>query len=229
MNMKIFGLLCGIGVVGIAAMPILSVAEDAEEIVEVEDEEYFDEDWEDEGIEKETPAEETPAVVETARLVSSRLTCTEINEKVSELREDVKMYPEKATELETMLARQRTQCAPRAARRPVRNYDNINPVRVIDAVPVEEVVEEEQVVEPVKVAEVVKPEPEKTPEEIAAEKAAAEALVAENLAKGLCGDGAKPNKFGCCAGYKFKEVSQMKFQCCPTEGDGDCVEPIKKK
>lgn len=169
----------------------------------------------DEGATTEVPA---------PRAVVERMTCADINQRVEELREDVKAYPELAADLEYMLSRQRTACAARARRRPVHNYENVNPVKYFE--PVEEV-PEEQAPEDAPVAESVPaPEqvPEKTPEELAADLAQIE----ENRAKGLCDDGAKPNRYGCCPGEKFKEVSQMKFACCPREGDGECIEPRKK-
>ncbi len=60
--------------------------------------------------------------------------------------------------------------------------------------------------------------PEKTTEEIAAE-------IAANIAKGLCGDGTKPNKFGCCTGEKFTDLGNLVFACCPADG-GDCYPPM---
>ena len=163
---------------------------------------------------------EEPEVVDVPapRAVADRLSCDEINMRVSELREDVKAYPELKADLEYMLSRQRNQCAPRAARRPVHNYRNVNPVAEI------EIPEVSVSTEP--------PVPEKTPEEIAAEEAAAEAArqaqIAENRTKGLCDDGEKPNQYGCCAGEVFKQVEHLNFACCPKEGDGDCVASRKK-
>lgn len=60
------------------------------------------------------------------------------------------------------------------------------------------------------------------PEMTAEEKA--EIMVA-NLEKGLCADGTKPNKFGCCGDEKFKDLGNLIFACCPAEGD--CYPPIK--
>lgn len=220
MNIKILGLL---GILSVATVSYVSFADDTEVLV---DDEEFEE--AEEELENEEEVEEVEVVTET-RTVASRLSCDDVKQRVAELREDVKSHPELKTELETMLARQRTQCAPRANRRPVHNYENVNPVMVIDAVPVEEVVAEE-VTEKVE----TKPtEPVKTPEEIAAEEAAKkaeqESIIAENLANGLCGDGTKPNRYGCCEGEKFKETSHLQFACCPKESDGECHEPIKKK
>lgn len=229
MNIKILGLL---GILSVATVSYVSFADDTEVLVDDEEFEEAEEELEAEEKledEEEVEVEEVEVVTET-RTVASRLSCDDVKQRVAELREDVKSHPELKTELETMLARQRTQCAPRANRRPVHNYENVNPVMVIDAVPVEEVVEEEVVVEQVE----EKPkEPVKTPEEIAAEEAAKKAeqerIIAENLANGLCGDGTKPNRYGCCEGEKFKETSHLQFACCPKEGDGECHEPINKK
>ena len=224
MNIKILGIL---GILTITAVSYVSYADDDTEILEIDEDEDFDEDdfddWDDDEEEIEEVSTET-------RTVASRLTCDDIKQRVSELREDVKSHPELKSELEAMLTRQRTNCAPRANRRPVHNYENVNPVVAVDAV---EVIEEEpeEVEEPVvkEKKKKVEKEPVKTPEEIAAEAAEQARKVAENLSNGLCGDGAKPNRYGCCEGEKFKEISQMKFACCPKEGDGECHEPIKKK
>ena len=169
----------------------------------------------DEGATTEVPA---------PRAVVERMTCADINQRVEELREDVKAYPELAADLEYMISRQRTACAARARRRPVHNYENVNPVKYFE--PVEEVPEEQTPEDAPAAESAPAPEqvPEKTPEELAADLAQIE----ENRAKGLCDDGTKPNRYGCCPGEKFKEVSQIKFACCPREGDGECIEPRKK-
>lgn len=204
MNIKIIGIICALICVPAIAEDVIdeTVPQDVVEVEVVDDAAVTD--------------------VPAPRAVVSRLSCDEINQRVEELREDIKAYPELAADLEYMIGRQRTQCAARARRRPVHNYENVNPVKQVEVV--EEVADEEVQVAPEPAPE---PEPvqEKTPEELAAEAAAIE----ENRAKGLCDDGVKPNRYGCCAGEKFKEVSQMKFACCPREGDGECVEPRKKK
>lgn len=50
---------------------------------------------------------------------------------------------------------------------------------------------------------------------------------AANVAAGLCTDGSKPNKFGCCAGETFKDLGNLVFACCPEDGESDCYPPIK--
>ncbi len=61
--------------------------------------------------------------------------------------------------------------------------------------------------------------PDKSEEEIAAE-------IEKNIAAGLCADGSKPNKFGCCAGETFKDLGNTVFACCRDGGD-ECFPPIK--
>ena len=153
-------------------------------------------------------------IEEQPRAISARMTCTEINNRIAELREEIETDPDLESELNTMLARQRTQCTTKSKHRPVRNTVKLETKSEI----VSELVEEEAPTA----------EPELSPEEIAAIEAEAEQQAAENLAKGLCPDGAKPNRFGCCAGERFKEVGPMQYACCPKEGDGDCFEPLKK-
>ena len=156
------------------------------------------------------------------RAVVARMTCDEINKRIAELRDDVKSYPELKSDLDSMLGRYRTQCASTVSRRPVHNYENVNPVQVLETPePEPEIIIEEVVPEP------VVSEPEKTAEELAAAEEAKNARIVENLSKGLCGDGAKPNRYGCCAGEVFKEVEPMVFGCCPKDGGDRCLEPIK--
>ncbi len=47
-----------------------------------------------------------------------------------------------------------------------------------------------------------------------------------NLDAGLCADGSKPNKFGCCGDEIFKDLGNTVFGCCPKDG-GDCFPPMK--
>lgn len=51
--------------------------------------------------------------------------------------------------------------------------------------------------------------------------------VAAYIKAGLCADGSKPNKFGCCKGEKFRDLGNLLFACCPEDG-GDCFPPIEK-
>lgn len=47
-----------------------------------------------------------------------------------------------------------------------------------------------------------------------------------NLDMGLCADGTKPNKFGCCTDEIFKDLGNEVYACCPKTG-GDCYPPLK--
>lgn len=49
--------------------------------------------------------------------------------------------------------------------------------------------------------------------------------IAANIEAGLCADGSKPNRFGCCEGETFKDMGNLVFACCPDDG-GDCYPPI---
>ena len=66
--------------------------------------------------------------------------------------------------------------------------------------------------------QVTPPTPQKSDEEIAAE-------IAANIEKGLCGDGTKPNKFGCCTGEIFKDLGNATFACCKKDCD-ECFPPM---
>ncbi|MBO4626159.1 MAG: hypothetical protein J5679_02700 [Alphaproteobacteria bacterium] len=68
-------------------------------------------------------------------------------------------------------------------------------------------------------AAVVSSVPAKTDAEIEAEFNA-------NIAAGLCGDGTKPNRFGCCTGETFKDLGNSQYACCPKTGDL-CFPPLK--
>ena len=229
MNIKTIGFFAIFGVLVMA--PCAYAEDDFDDTLDVEYEEDYEifDDVEDlieeesfeavEIVNVEPQDEEVEATdVSVPRMVADRLSCDEINTRVTELRADVKSYPELKPDLEYMLARQRNQCAPRATRRPVHNYKNVNPVMNV------EVPEIEISTEP--------PVPEKTSEEIAAEEAAAEverqAQIKENRSKGLCDDGTKTNQYGCCADEVFKQVEHLNFACCPKDGDGECREPRKK-
>ena len=48
---------------------------------------------------------------------------------------------------------------------------------------------------------------------------------AARVASGLCTDGSKPNKFGCCDGETFTDMGNLVFACCPEDG-GECYPPI---
>lgn len=45
--------------------------------------------------------------------------------------------------------------------------------------------------------------------------------VRQNRMKGICPEGKKVNKFGCCEGEVFKDMGNLTFKCCPETG-GEC-------
>ncbi|MBQ0013433.1 MAG: hypothetical protein KBS86_02610 [Proteobacteria bacterium] len=72
--------------------------------------------------------------------------------------------------------------------------------------------------------------PELTDEEKQAAADAEKQRIADLRANGLCPDETKPNKFGCCAGERFKDIGNMEFACC-IEGMDEClplVVPVKE-
>ena len=77
-----------------------------------------------------------------------------------------------------------------------------------------EAVETEIVAESDTETETIITTPELTPEQELA-----------NLDAGLCADGSKPNKFGCCGDELFKDLGNTVFACCPRDG-GDCFPPL---
>lgn len=211
MNLKILGLF---GVLAVAAYPVWTVVatDDVEEVADDEFEEF--------------DIDESDDAESAEQKVVARTTCEETKKRIAELQAMTNPEDADLEELEYLQKRQRSQCAAKGRSRPVRNYANRGPQMEV----VEEEIEEEVVVEKPKKKTKKKvesetktetPEPVKTQKEIDDERAA-------NLANGLCGDGAKPNKFGCCDGEKFKDLGNLKFACCPKEGDGECHAPIKK-
>ncbi len=55
------------------------------------------------------------------------------------------------------------------------------------------------------------------------------AKAAANTAAGLCENGDKPNKFGCCDGEKFKDLGNGKFGCCKmVDGSEQCHNSLNK-
>ena len=193
MNLRFFVIF---GMTAILCMPLC--AQDTEDIEYVED-----------VLEEEEPVEET-------RTIAARMTCAEINDRIAELREEIQSEPDLESELNAMLARQRTQCASKARRRPVRKQIKATANEKTEAT--EEIAVLEETVAP-----------ELSSEEIAIQEAELEQQAIENVANGLCPDGNKPNRFGCCAGERFKEVGKMQYACCPKDGDGDCFEPLTKR
>ena len=161
----------------------------------------------DEEYEEYTEEEYVPVVVE-------RMSCSDMQKKISELTPMAETDDVVYVELEDLKIKYRSTCARDASARRASGRNEV----VIDDVVVEEELEPiAEVTEAVIEETVESVEPELTAEQIDA-----------NFAAGLCADGAKPNKFGCCADEIFKDLGNAVFACCPKSG-GDCFPPIEKK
>ena len=68
-------------------------------------------------------------------------------------------------------------------------------------------------------------EPELTDEELRLAEEAEAQRIADLLAQGLCPDGNKPNRFGCCTGEKFTDMGNLEFACCVDE-TSECFPPV---
>lgn len=68
-------------------------------------------------------------------------------------------------------------------------------------------------------------EPELTDEELRLAEEAEAQRIADLLAQGLCPDGNKPNRFGCCTGEKFTDMGNLEFACCVDETN-ECFPPV---
>ena len=173
---------------------------------------YCEEEYE-ESIEEEY----VPVVVE-------RMSCSDMQKRMAELKPVADSDDDAYFELEDLKVRYRSTCTRSASARRASGRNDVVVEEVVyeEDYTEEDVVEEETTlvaeVEEHVTEEVAEPaEPELTAEQIDA-----------NLAAGLCADGAKPNKFGCCADEIFKDMGNTVFACCPKSG-GDCFPPITKK
>ncbi len=170
-----------------------------------------------------TPAESVATVVEHAdcdKLKSDILALSAMNDA------------DLAEKISTMQTQYRRDCALRSvSRRPsATRLGAASAVNVVVPETTEIVAAEEVIADPEYVEEIVEEVIEKvvvtdTPVEPSAPSAE---QVQEWLNSGLCADGAKPNKYGCCAGETFREVENLVFACCPADTSLDCYPPIKQ-
>ncbi len=173
---------------------------------------YCEEEYE-ESIEEEY----VPVVVE-------RMSCSDMQKRISELTPMVETDDDAYYELEDLKIKYRSTCTRSASARRASGRNDI----VVEEVVYEEDYTEEDVAEEetTLVAEVEEPVTEEVSEHAEPELTAEQ--IDANLAAGLCADGAKPNKFGCCVDEIFKDLGNAVFACCPKSG-GDCFPPIEKK
>ena len=162
--------------------------------------------------------------------VAVRRTCTDIKSEIDKLAALSEPTEEETSKLTADRAEYRTKCTARAGARALRRghapapviqqsdqADNTQSVSASDDKTPSTEPETKQDMPPA--PESVVETPEKTPDEIAAE-------IEANVNAGLCPDGTKPNRFGCCANETFKDMGNAGFNCCPKDG-GDCYPPIK--
>ncbi|MDW2959003.1 MAG: hypothetical protein R8M37_04345 [Alphaproteobacteria bacterium] len=167
--------------------------------------------------------EEEVVEEEAEASVVERVSCTDIQAQITELSAIEEPDEETQEELANLKATQRSKCMRSAGKRRATVGRKALIAASEASTTTEEVVVEESVDdEPVK---------EETPEAVIVEQPSAPELTPEqvqaNLDAGLCADGAKPNRFGCCADEIFKDMGGMVFACCPKSG-GDCLPPIGK-
>lgn len=173
------------------------------------------------------------AFAEDAPMVTERITCADIKAQISELAAIEDATDDELAELEQLKIDYRSKCSRSAAKRKSSAIKN-TVVAATVAVPDNDIVTEqatdgdaESVAEDI--AEDVIVEDENFVAETSAEIDEQALLEQElaNLDAGLCVDGTKPNKFGCCTGEVFKDLGNSVFACCPKTGDGECFPPIE--
>lgn len=180
-------------------------------------------------------ADEEVAESETTGLVVvERMSCFDINTKITELSAIEEPDDDTIIELEKLKSDYRRKCMKSAGGRKTaaqgRSVINNDPIEETEVV--EEVAEETTEVEQVTVKEPdAKPKEQNKKETSSGGMPATEEEIRMfeelvNLDMGLCADGTKPNKFGCCTDEIFKDLGNNVYACCPKTG-GDCYPPLK--
>ena len=212
--MKILVALFGLVFITGAFATDADVTDDATDVeIVAEDEEFYDEEEYTEESEEESVAD----VADVSGAVIERVECSDIKAQIDELRKIT--VPDDVTlqQLKDLQIEYRTNCARSGAGRRtsgragylVETSDVAIDVSVSE--PVVTVVDSTE-----NKTDVVTPDVSLlTPEQMK-----------QNLESGLCADGTKPNRFGCCGDEIFKDMGNTVFACCPKSG-GDCYPPIK--
>lgn len=184
--------------------------------------------------------------------VVDRMTCADIQERISELSSEEEPDDSVLEEIAKLKADYRRSCTKSAGGRRTAAASRV----IVEATDDEEYIDDEEPVEDIEevaeeevVQEVKKPKKKtkkktkkqsdesetQQSDDVDADESAQETeedLKAQleqelaNLNSGLCADGAKPNKYGCCGDEIFKDMGNMVFACCPKSG-GDCFPPIQ--
>lgn len=180
----------------------------------------------------------------TAQAIVDRMSCSDISARMVELSEIEEPDDDVTIELGKLKSDYRRKCMKSAGKRKTAAKNRvIITVEESASSPKEDVVEEKTE----KTTETVEKQPEKIEEKVEekvekvektktteTQPVSMEATDAEikmlhelmNLDMGLCADGTKPNKFGCCTDEIFKDMGNNVYACCPKTG-GDCYPPLK--
>lgn len=159
-----------------------------------------------------------------SRAVVDRVDCAEIQALIAELELEAENDDEAAEELAELKVEYRRSCTKKARGR--RTLDENSPVVTEEAVEEVTIVEDEEGVYEQQETEDI--EEEETRDDTPAVATISPEEELANLDAGLCADGSKPNKYGCCKGEIFKDLGDAVFACCPKGGeDADCYPPIK--
>ena len=161
-----------------------------------------------------------------SRAVVDRVDCAETQALIAELELELEAEndDEVAEELAELKVEYRRSCTKKARGR--RTLDGNSPVVIEEAVEEVTVVEDEEGLDEQQETEEI--EEEETRDDTPAVATISPEEELANLDAGLCADGSKPNKYGCCKGEVFKDLGDAVFACCPKGGeDADCYPPIK--
>ena len=198
-------------------------ADDADVDVEYSEDEYIEE-YDDEQYDD--------AIDVSDATVVERVSCVDIKSKIDDLNKVENPDEETLQSLSDLQIEYRTKCVKSGAGRRtsgrsgyiVENTDMVAesvsaPVNTTDIVPEQKKVDS---------AKSEKKPVEKTvePESVSDAPGLTSEQMQKNLDSGLCADGTKPNRFGCCGDEIFKDLGNTVFACCPKSG-GDCYPPLK--
>lgn len=170
------------------------------------------------------------AFADDSQKLAERMSCADIQTKIVELSGITDPSEDDTATLEKLKTEYRSKCSRSAAKRKssaLKNTvvpatvtiqdDEPESVNTTETESADEIVEEAPVVTETEVVAEVESE---------IDDAALLEQELANLDAGLCIDGTKPNRFGCCTDEIFKDLGNSVFACCPKTG-GDCFPPIQ--
>lgn len=193
------------------------------------------------------------AFAEDEKSVSVRMTCSEIQAKISELSANENPDAQTVDALTKLKVSYRKSCSKSASKRKT-SADTRVVIKDVEPEEDEDILTDEEIFSDPEARKVLdEPEREYTDEELLDENIDLaegieldavdlvapladpneeidwEKILAEeiaNLDAGLCPSGEKPNRFGCCEEEFFKDLGNGEFACCAKVGD-DCFPPLK--